>query len=160
MNKSFLLPASALLVLGGCLNTDQRENLLFVRSSSLFEPSATVVLFEGKPIAVFAGATGFQQIAAPGGEIGAMAVRRPDNTNVSVAGVASSDASASADASAKAKSSSDAQGNGGAGGNGNGGAGGNGGGGGGGGAGGAGGHTPGTDPQPDHGNDGEHGHNG
>lgn len=90
-------------MLGGCLNTDMHaeSGLLFVRSSSLFEPSATVVLLNGEPIPFAAGATGFEQITGLGAPIGAAAVRRPNRTRVSSVG-GNSSADSSSDSAAGA----------------------------------------------------------
>ena len=141
MRNLFVMAALVLgtLLMSGCLNSEYHEEsgLLFISRSTLFEPSATVVLMKatGEPVPFAAGGSGFEQVTSLGAPIGAAAVRRPNRTGVSVSGTSGAAAGALGVGI----------------GIGEGGDGGNGGGGGDGGAGGAGGHPhggpPGLDPE-------------
>ena len=100
MRNLFVMAALVLgtLLMSGCLNSEYHEEsgLLFVSRSTLFEPSATVVLMKatGEPVPFAAGGSGFEQLTALGAPIGAAAVRRPNrtNTNVSVDGTSNAEA--------------------------------------------------------------------
>lgn len=83
MNR--LTPAFCLVaLLCGCVNSVTKDGITFVRSSSIFEPGATVVLKDREVISVIGGPSGASQLAGPAGEVGAAVVRRPNRTNVTV----------------------------------------------------------------------------
>ena len=100
MRNLFVMAALVLgtVFMSGCLNSEYHaeSGLLFVSRSTLFEPSATVVLMKatGEPVPFAAGGSGFEQLTALGAPIGAAAVRRPNrtNTNVSVDGTSNAEA--------------------------------------------------------------------
>jgi len=82
MRNTALLSVAVLL--GGCVNMDTKNGITFIRSSSLFEPAATVVMQDGEVLSVLGGPSAAGILAGPGGQIGAAMLQRPEQTDISV----------------------------------------------------------------------------
>jgi hypothetical protein len=78
-----LLILALLSLMAGCVNSyTTKEGVTFVSRSTIFEPSATVLLFEGQPIGYVGGPPGMAQVAGAAGQAAGGALVRPARTTV------------------------------------------------------------------------------